>query len=55
MALLEKEFDAGRYNIISSTSDLPPTLQGVWTGTYSPPWSSDFTHNGNVPSRSPAC
>jgi alpha-L-fucosidase 2 len=49
-ALLEKEFDAGRYNIISSTSDLPPTLQGVWTGTYSPPWSSDFTHNGNVPS-----
>jgi hypothetical protein len=49
-ALIEKEFDAGRYNIISSTSDLPPTLQGVWTGTYSPPWSSDFTHNGNVPS-----
>ncbi len=50
MALVEKEFDAGRYNIISSTGDLPPTLQGVWTGTYSPPWSSDFTHNGNVPS-----
>ncbi len=49
-ALIEKEFDAGRYNIISSTSDLPPTLQGVWAGTYDPPWSSDFTHNGNVPS-----
>ncbi len=49
-ALLEKVFDAGRYNIISSTSDLPPTLQGVWAGTYDPPWSSDFTHNGNVPS-----
>jgi len=49
-ALIEKEFDAGRYNIISSTSDLPPTLQGVWAGTYSPPWASDFTHNGNVPS-----
>ena len=49
-ALIEKVFDAGRYNIISSTSDLPPTLQGVWAGTYNPPWASDFTHNGNVPS-----
>jgi len=49
-ALLEKVFDAGRYNILSSTGDLPPTLQGVWAGTYSPPWASDFTHNGNVPS-----
>jgi hypothetical protein len=49
-SLLEKVFDAGRYNIISSTSDLPPTLQGVWAGTYDPPWASDFTHNGNVPS-----
>ena len=49
-ALIEKVFDAGRYNIISSTNDLPPTLQGVWAGTYDPPWASDFTHNGNVPS-----
>jgi hypothetical protein len=49
-ALIEKEFDAGRYNIISSTGELPPTLQGVWAGTYNPPWASDFTHNGNVPS-----
>lgn len=49
-ALIEKAFDAGRYNIISSVSDLPPTLQGVWAGTYDPPWASDFTHNGNVPS-----
>jgi hypothetical protein len=22
----------------------------VWAGTYDPPWASDFTHNGNVPS-----
>jgi len=50
LALLEKEFDAARYNIISSTGDLPPTLQGVWGGTYVPGWASDFTHNGNVPS-----
>ena len=49
-ALIEKEFDAGRYNIISSTGELPPTLQGVWAGTYVPAWASDFTHNGNVPS-----
>ena len=49
-ALIEKTFDAGRYNIISSTGELPPTLQGVWAGTYDPPWASDFTHNGNVPS-----
>lgn len=49
-ALIEKVFDAGRYNIISCTGDLPPTLQGVWAGTYTPAWASDFTHNGNVPS-----
>jgi len=49
-ALLEKEFDAARYNILSCTGELPPTLQGVWAGTYAPDWASDFTHNGNVPS-----
>ena len=49
-ALVEKEFDAARYNIISCTGQLPPTLQGVWGGTYVPGWASDFTHNGNVPS-----
>jgi len=49
-ALIEKEFDAGRYNIISCTGELPPTLQGVWGGTYVPGWASDFTQNGNVPS-----
>jgi len=50
IALLEKEFDAARYNIISCIGELPPTLQGVWGGTYVPGWASDFTHNGNVPS-----
>lgn len=49
-ALIEKEFDAGRYNIICSTGELPPNLQGVWGGTYVPGWASDYTHNGNVPS-----
>jgi alpha-L-fucosidase 2 len=49
-ALIEKQFDAGRYNIICCTGELPPTLQGVWGGTYVPNWASDYTHNGNVPS-----
>ena len=49
-ALVEKTFDAGRYNIISCTGQLPPNLQGVWGGTYVPGWASDFTQNGNVPS-----
>ncbi len=49
-ALIEKEFDAGRYNIICSTGELPPNLQGIWGGTYVPGWASDYTHNGNVPS-----
>ncbi len=50
LALVEKEFDAGRYNIISCTGELPPVLQGLWGGTYCPGWASDLTHNGNVPS-----
>jgi hypothetical protein len=45
-----EQLSAGRYNIISSTGELPPTLQGLWGGTYVPGWASDYTHNGNVPS-----
>ncbi|MFI1989895.1 glycosyl hydrolase family 95 catalytic domain-containing protein [Actinoplanes sp. NPDC020271] len=41
-------FDAGRYAIISSTGARPPTLQGVWSGTYSPPWRSGWTIDGNL-------
>ncbi|VGO11502.1 hypothetical protein PDESU_00046 [Pontiella desulfatans] len=48
--LIEKEFDAARYNVLSSTGELPPNLQGLWAGTYVPDWASDYTHNGNVPS-----
>ena len=50
LAWLEKQFDAGRYNIICSTGELPPNLQGIWGGNYVPGWASDYTHNGNVPS-----
>jgi alpha-L-fucosidase 2 len=41
-------FDAGRYTIISSTGRRPPTLQGVWSGGYSPPWRSAWTIDGNL-------
>jgi len=48
-ALLEKVFDAARYNILSSSgTDRFPNLQGIWTGTYGSPWSGDYTLNGNV-------
>ncbi|MCF7674433.1 MAG: glycoside hydrolase N-terminal domain-containing protein, partial [Akkermansiaceae bacterium] len=47
-ALLEKVFDSGRYVILSSSGEVFPNLQGIWNGTWSPPWSADFTLNGNV-------
>ncbi|MTI27488.1 glycosyl hydrolase family 95 catalytic domain-containing protein [Fulvivirga kasyanovii] len=50
LALIEKVFDAGRYNILSSTGMNPPNLQGIWSGTWTPAWSSSFTHDGNLPS-----
>ena len=49
-ALAEKAFAAARYGIISSTGRRPPLLQGVWTGTWKPRWSGDYTLNGNVQS-----
>ncbi|BBH66388.1 hypothetical protein ACTI_30730 [Actinoplanes sp. OR16] len=45
---VERLFDAGRYAIISSSGDRPPTLQGVWSGSYSPPWRSGWTVDGNL-------
>ncbi len=47
-AFYEKIFDAGRYLTISACGDWPPNLQGLWTGTYAVPWSSDYTNNGNI-------
>jgi hypothetical protein len=49
-ALIVQLLKACRYNSISSTGELPPTLQGIWGGTWFPAWSGDFTLNGNVPS-----
>ncbi|WP_304452260.1 glycoside hydrolase family 95-like protein [Nocardiopsis sp. YSL2] len=48
--LVARLVDAGRYAIVSSCGDLPPTLQGVWSGTYGPPWRSGYTFDGNLPS-----
>jgi len=47
-ALLQKVFDAARYNILSSSGERAPLLQGVWTGTYGPWWSGSYTLNGNI-------
>ncbi len=47
-AIIEKLFDAARYNILCATGTNPPNLQGIWNGNWTPPWSSDFTQNGNL-------
>ncbi|MBS7563266.1 glycoside hydrolase family 95 protein [Mucilaginibacter sp. Bleaf8] len=49
LALVEKVFDAGRYNIISCTGTNPPNLQGLWSGTWTAPWAGGFTNDGNLP------
>lgn len=47
--LIEKIFDAARYNVICATGINPPNLQGIWGATMTPPWSGDYTTNGNLP------
>ncbi|WP_084958075.1 glycosyl hydrolase family 95 catalytic domain-containing protein [Thermoactinospora rubra] len=46
--LVEAVFDAARYAIVSSCGELPPTLQGVWSGTFTPAWQSGYTIDGNL-------
>ncbi|MFC4388787.1 glycoside hydrolase N-terminal domain-containing protein [Gracilibacillus marinus] len=46
--LIEKMYDAGRYMYICSAGELTPNLQGIWTGTFEPAWSGDFTFDTNV-------
>ena len=48
LALIEKQFDAGRYAILCSSGLLPPNLQGIWAGSWGAPWSGDYTQNGNL-------
>ncbi|MFT4175530.1 MAG: glycoside hydrolase N-terminal domain-containing protein [Luteolibacter sp.] len=48
-ALLEKIYDGSRYVILCAASDQrPPNLQGIWTGTWVPSWSGDYTMNTNL-------
>jgi hypothetical protein len=47
-ALMEKMYDAGRYMLICSAGEMLPNLQGIWTGTWKPEWSGDFTLDTNV-------
>ncbi|MBP2456970.1 hypothetical protein ABID70_002494 [Clavibacter michiganensis] len=46
--VVEVAYLSGRAAIVSSTGELPATLQGVWQGTWRPAWSADYTLNGNV-------
>lgn len=48
LALAEKMYDGGRYMFICAAGELPPNLQGIWTGTWKPAWSGDFTLDTNV-------
>lgn len=48
LSLFEKVHDFGRYLLISSSGSLPPNLQGVWNGSWTPPWSSDYTLDENL-------
>jgi hypothetical protein len=47
-ALMEKMYDAGRYMFICSAGELLPNLQGIWSGSWAPAWSGDFTLDTNV-------
>ncbi|GAA4073681.1 glycosyl hydrolase family 95 catalytic domain-containing protein [Amphibacillus indicireducens] len=47
-ALIEKIYDAGRYMYICSAGVATPNLQGIWSGTFQPAWSGDYTFDTNV-------
>ena len=50
LAQIERSFEAGRYNIISSTGYNPPNLQGLWSATWLAPWGGSLTADGNLQS-----
>ncbi len=48
-ALLERMYDAGRYVYLCSAGpQTPPNLFGIWTGTWAPAWSGDYTLDTNI-------
>ncbi len=49
LALLERMYDAGRYVFMCSAGpQTPPNLFGIWTGTWAPAWSGDYTTDTNL-------
>jgi len=48
LALMERMYDACRYLTICSTGERPANLQGIWTGTWKPAWSGDYTLDSNL-------
>ena len=46
--LVEKMFNFSRYCFISSSGEMPPNLQGVWGGTWVPPWYGGYTLDENL-------
>jgi hypothetical protein len=48
-ALLERMYDAGRYVFMCAAGpETPPNLFGIWTGTWQPRWSGDYTTDTNL-------
>ena len=48
-ALLERMYDAGRYVFLCSAGpQTPPNLFGIWSGTWHPAWSGDYTTDTNL-------
>jgi len=47
-ALLEKIHDGSRYVILCASGIRPPNLQGIWSGTWQPAWSGDYTLDTNL-------
>ena len=46
--LLERLHDVGRYALICSSGELPPTLMGIWGDTWTAPWDGRFTFDSNL-------
>lgn len=44
----EKLYHMSRYVILSYSGKGLPNLQGIWTGTFTPAWSGDYTFDTNV-------
>ena len=46
--LLELLHAVGRYALISSSGELPPTLMGIWGNTWEAAWDGRFTFDSNL-------